>query len=245
MTNFKTNTKNYLSFIFNKFSFLKVVCLYVFDKFANISICVSKGVGNLYTLFFNYLGTSWYDHRYDQLRGVRNYHWTERAFFVLPKISEKDYILDIGCGDGIYSGEFYSGKAKKILAIDKNKSAIEHAIKHYGKQNVKFMKKNVLKWRIPVNKFNSVIMFSVIEHFTKSEGFLVLRKVKKSLKPGGSFFGSTPLIDKVGQSNWEHKNEFTSEIQLRYFLKKVFNEVKISKSLWSRERPECYFECKP
>lgn len=244
MNNFKTAIKKILSIIFNRFSFLRVFVRGVLDLLAKVSIQTSKWVGNIYTILFDFLGTSWYDHRFDYLRGINNYHWLERVFFVLPKISENDSVLDIGCGDGIYSGVFYSEKAKSVLAIDTNQDSITSAKKHYKRNNVRFLKKNLVTWDVPVNKYDVVVMFSVIEHLTARDGQKVLPKIKKSLKKGGVFFGSTPIVQVLGVSNWEHQNEFTSSTEVKTFLMKVFKDVKITESLWNKDRPECYFECK-
>lgn len=239
-----SNIKKILSYIFNKIPFLGRSIRYILGKLADILFFMSKNIGDLYTILFGFLGTSWYDHKYDYLRGVRNYHWLERVFFALPKISEGDMILDIGCGDGIYSGEFYSEKAKRVLAIDINQSAITNAKKYYGKKNVKFLKKNVITWNLPIKTYNVVIMFAVIEHFTQQDGLKVLGKIRRSLKKDGVFFGSTPIFKTLDIANWEHKNEFTSEAQLVSFLKKIFNKVLITRSVWTEERSECYFECR-
>jgi 2-polyprenyl-3-methyl-5-hydroxy-6-metoxy-1,4-benzoquinol methylase len=244
MSNLKTTVKKILSFTFRKIPYLSIFVRNVLDGLADVSIYISKWVGKTYTLFFDYLGTSWYDHRFDHLRGIRNYHWLERVFFVLPKISVGDNILDVGCGDGMYSGVFYSEKAKSVLSIDANQDAINTANNRYKADNVKFLKKNILKWEIPENKYDIVIMFSVIEHLTASDGHRVLLKIKRSLKKDGIFYGSTPIVKKLGVSNWEHKNEFTSLKELRVFLEKVFTSVKINDSSWNKDRPEGYFECR-
>jgi 2-polyprenyl-3-methyl-5-hydroxy-6-metoxy-1,4-benzoquinol methylase len=236
--------KKIFNSVFNKIPFLKRFVKFILDILADILIFFSKLLGNLYTILFGFLGLSWYDHRYDQLRGIRNYYWLERAFFALPKISEGDSVLDIGCGDGIYSGVFYSQKAKEVLGVDKSQSAIEQAKKYYSINNVKFLKKDILTWNVPEGAFNVVTMFAVIEHFSVKEGLEVLRKIKRSLKKEGIFFGSTPIFSKLGIANWEHQNEFTSREHLQSFLKKVFKDVKISGSLWTDNRTECYFECR-
>lgn len=244
MRKLKEIVKKILFIIFSRFTFLRNLVRGVLDVFAKISVQTSKWVGNVYTLLFDYLGTSWYDHRYDYLRGIQNYHWLERVFFVLPKISKNDSVLDVGSGDGIFSGLFYSDKAKDVLAVDMDQNAVDVAKRRYKKDNVKFLRKNVSTWEIPKNRFDIVIMFSVIEHLTADNGQRVLKNIQKSLKKNGIFYGSTPIVNKLGVSNWEHKNEFTSQEQLKIFLENVFDKVKISSSSWNNERPEGYFECR-
>lgn len=217
---------------------------YLLGFVADILICINFLLGKLYILLFGFLGTSWFDHRFDFLVGPSNYHWMERAFLALARIKDGDIVLDIGCGDGSYDGLFYSTKAKSIDAIDKDSLAIEHAKKYYHKVNIHFIKQDIVKCRLQDNKYGIVLMFAVIEHFSDKEGLKVLRKVKKSLCAGGILYGSTPLIKEFKISNWEHKNEFGSAIDLKKFLGKVFGSVTVTTLNWHEKRDDCYFECR-
>jgi 2-polyprenyl-3-methyl-5-hydroxy-6-metoxy-1,4-benzoquinol methylase len=212
---------------------------------ADMLIKTSQILGYLYTKGFGFVDTSWYDHRYDHLRGVENFYWMERAFLVLSMMSSEDNVLDLGCGDGIFSGVFYSSKAKKVVAVDIDSTAIRHAKKYYPKKNVSYTKQDIRNLSFRNNKFNIILMFAVIEHFTPEDGVKVLTKVGKLLKPNGTFFGSTPIFskNKTKLANFEHENEFTSSDDLLVFLKKGFKSVKITHSKWGM-RDECYFECK-
>lgn len=231
--------------IWNKFPKLRNIIRNFLSVSANIIIGIGRFVGNVYTTLFGVLGTSWYDHRYDVLRGVENFHWMERAFFTLDKLRVDDSILDIGCGDGLFDGVFYSDVAKEIVAIDKDKKAIKHANNLYKKKNISFQKKDITKWKIPHKSFDVITLYAVIEHFAPKVGVSVLKNIKNGLKDKGKFIGSTPIFnsDKTNISNWEHENEFTSVNDLNNFLSKVFTKVKLKKSIWSNKRTDCYFEC--
>src|SRR3989339_454067 len=165
---------------------------------AVVNIEFGKIIGKTYTLLFSVLGTSWYDHRYDYLRGVENFFWLERAFYTLDR-----------------------------------------------KNNILFQKKDITRWKIPSNYFEIVTLYAVIEHFPPEVGIQVLKNIKNGLKKNGMLLGSTPIFnhDKKDISNWEHKNEFISEIELKKFLKEVFNNVKLKKTTWNKQRSDCYFEC--
>jgi 2-polyprenyl-3-methyl-5-hydroxy-6-metoxy-1,4-benzoquinol methylase len=216
-------------------------CLYsTADTINNLG----ERVGQMYNDLFSRIGTSWYDHSFDHLRGISNYHWMERVFFTLDKIKKEDEVLDIGCGDGSFDSLFYADKARSIVAIDKDPKAISYAKKHYQRSNVKYITCDITKMKNTNNRYDIILMFAVIEHFTKSEGTLLLKNIKKSLKQGGIFFGSTPILNIKGMSNWEHQNEFASIQDLRSFLLKEFNTVRIKESQWTEGRRECYFECK-
>lgn len=230
--------------IWNKFPSLRPQIRRTLNFIANLSIRINRTIGNTYTTLFNAWGGSWFDHRYDYLRGMENYHWMERAFLALEEIKSGNIVLNIGCGDGSFDGLYYADKAKSVLAIDKDPAAISHAKKYYKRSSVSFVKWDVTKKSLPRVKFDVIFMFAVIEHFSKIEGVRVLENIKKSLKPEGIFFGSTPIFKILGKSNWEHQNEFTSKNDLKKFLSKVFNKVTIKERGWADGRRECYFECK-
>jgi len=216
---------------------------FVINIIANFLIRISKFVANQYKTVWPYLNTSWFDHRFDYLRGMENYFWYERVIFANQRIKLNSEVLDIGCGDGVYSGLFYSRKAKNIDAIDIDKNAIKHAKKNYFRKNVNFYNSNIQDWLKHQNKYDIILMFAVIEHFSFKNGILVLKKISSSLKKGGIFFGSTPIFKKKGDHNFEHKNEFASQRELYRFLNKVFSKVDLFISEWPDGRKECYFEC--
>ena len=98
-------------------------------------------------------------------------------------------ILDIGCGGGILS-EPLSRLGGNVTGLDSNKNAIAVAKKH--------SKENLLKIKYfagDLNTFTSskqydlVTCMEVIEHVTDLDVFI--NEVKKFIKPGGYFIGST------------------------------------------------------
>lgn len=234
----------FVLFVWDHFPSSRKIIKKLFYSVADNIYSLGKKIGQIYNDLFSRMGTSWYDHRFDYLKGMQNYYWMERAFLILDKIKKEDAILDIGCGDGSFDGLYYANKARSIVAIDKDSTAILHAKKHYKRSNVNFFKWDITKKDLPGQKYNIILMFAVIEHLTKSEGIVLLKNIKKSLKPGGIFFGSTPILKIKGKSNWEHQNEFASIKHLKNFLLKEFNVVKIKERGWTEDRRECYFECK-
>lgn len=209
---------------------------------SDTNILIGEFIAAFYKFIWPYTGYSWFDHRFDYLRGPENIFWLERAIYASSLIRKGDTILDIGCGDGIYSGKFYSIKAKFVDAIDIDSNAIKHAKKLYSRKNVKFSKKNILIWT-PIKKYNNIFMFAVIEHLTEKDGKMVLSKIEKCLAKDGVFFGSTSVFEDDGYHNFEHKNEFISVATLKKFLSQKFKKVKITTSNWPG-RLECYFECR-
>src|SRR5207302_883993 len=83
----------------------------------------------------------WFDHFLDQ-----HYAWTktrtpfpwERGLFNLLAIEEGADVLELCCGDGFNAHHFYSIRAGRVLAVDFDASAIEHAKRHFRARNVRY-----------------------------------------------------------------------------------------------------------
>lgn len=220
----------------------------IYYRYLNISakflIKWARYIGNQYTSIWTNLHTSSFDHRFDYLRGIDNYYWYERAIFAIQRIKPENIVLDVGCGDGIYSGLFYSKAAKKVDAIDLDDEAVKHAKKHYSRKNVKFQSISIQDWLKKGKKYDTVLMFAVIEHFTPQDGIRTLKGIGKSLTKDGILFGSTPIFSDTGMHNFDHQNEFFSNDKLKSFLETSFKDVTIFISKWPNDRNECYFECR-
>lgn len=227
--------------------FLKLIAnilLFILNCLAIFITKTSAFIGWVYTKIWPFLNVSSYDHRFDYLRGVSNYGWYERAILARQKIKDGGVVLDVGSGDGIYSGIFYSVKARKVDAIDIDKEAIKNAKNLYSRKNIKFINIGVQDWLKTKKKYDAIFMFAVIEHFEFEEGLKILKSIKNSLNKNGIFFGSTPMFKNEGAYNFEHKNEFHSKEDLVKFLHRVFSKVSIYVSDWPDGRSDCYFECK-
>ena len=98
-------------------------------------------------------------------------------------------LLDVGCGGGILC-EPLSRLGFKVTGIDSNKKAIEVAVNHSKKSNLKinYIKSGFGKQKFK-EKFNIITCMEVIEHVENLENFII--SLKKNLKPGGIIIGST------------------------------------------------------
>ena len=98
-------------------------------------------------------------------------------------------ILDIGCGGGILS-EPLSRLGGNVTGLDSNHNAISVAKKH-SKENLLKIKyiADDLKNFTPSKQYDLVTCMEVIEHVTNLDVFI--NEVKKFVKPGGYFIGST------------------------------------------------------
>lgn len=210
---------------------------------------IAKIAAFAYTRFWGLFGIPWFDHRFDWLRGPEYWVWNERGVYGTKIIRHGDKVLDVCCGDGIYTGLYYSMFAELVHGIDRNEFAIDTANKRYLKKNVKFFKKDILKEDFPLKNYDVIFMFAALEHFSPEQGSQILERIAKALlkSSNGKFLGSTPIFEEAtGHGHPEHDNEFTSMEQLKDFLSPHFTEIDFWSSRWKGQvqRKEAYFLCK-
>jgi len=96
-------------------------------------------------------------------------------------------ILDVGCGDGIFS-EILLGKGKQIIGVDFDEIALKEAKKR--KVYKKLIKCDAKNLPFSANFFASVLANSSLEHIENLEP--VLKEIYRVLKKGGVFILSAP-----------------------------------------------------
>lgn len=199
-------------------------------------------VGYLYLRSWPTRNLPFYDHRFDYLEGPSNWYWQERGVLGAKTIPSGGKVLDLCCGDGTYSGNYYSVRAGHIDAIDRNPSALRLARSRYHAQNVTWIDADVLSDPFPASDYDVVMLFAAIEHFSVKNGTTLLAKIVNSLKATGTLIGSTPIFAEEGGHNVEHDNEFFSMENLIGFLEPHFGHIDTWTSDW-RGRVDAYFVC--
>jgi len=150
--------------------------------------------------------------------------------FAIPYCKNKK-ILDIGCFIG-YGETHIAQYAKKIIAIDNDKKAINFARKNRIVLNVKFEETDVKKLLPFSNEtFDTIIAFEVIEHIPLGEVNNFLYETKRVLKKGGTLLITTPnskfrLLPFQKPFNPEHYQEFTIK-KISKVLGNIFEDIQI------------------
>jgi len=115
---------------------------------------------------------------------TRNSLWVERGVFgTLPMVIGGD-VLELACGDGFNTRNFYSLRARRVVACDFDPKAIRTAKRKNSAPNVKFLLADI-RTSMPEGKYDNVIWDAAIEHFTEAEIDCILRTIKTRLKRGG------------------------------------------------------------
>ncbi len=113
----------------------------------------------------------WFDHyidNYYQWHRNRNPMWLERGCFNLLAIKENSNLLELCCGDGFNTYNFYSIRANNIIAVDFDKDAIAHAKKNNQANNINYQTSDI-RINLPDDKFDNIVWDAALEHFTKKE----------------------------------------------------------------------------
>ncbi len=117
-------------------------------------------------------------------------------------------VLDAACGEG-YGSHLLATYADKVVAVDIDQNSINHAKQRYRRNNLKFIKADVLEIPIPDDSFDVVVSFETLEHLAEHQDLLA--EYKRLLTNDGCLIISTPdkaeYSDKTGFSNEYHVKE--------------------------------------
>lgn len=105
---------------------------------------------------------------------------------------------DFACGTG-YGSIMISTKAKQVIGADINGEVITDIRKRYKSvNNVEFIQANLLDLKYE-SKFERIISFETIEHFTDEHIARLLQIFFLALKPGGQLIFSTPYMQEESE----------------------------------------------
>lgn len=109
-----------------------------------------------------------------------------------PKVGDK--ILDLGCGDGIWTNEL-SKRKFDITGLDISKTNILKAKTRAQKMGLKtkFITGNAQKMPLPNSQFTSIFSISTFEHIRNNQA--AFKECYRILKPKGAFVLSVPSTE--------------------------------------------------
>jgi len=99
-------------------------------------------------------------------------------------------VLDMACGEG-YGSEVLARAAARVVGVDANPEAHQHARLRYSRPGLEFERGMVEGYGEP-GSFDAVVFLQTIEHVRDPEG--VLAHFRRLLAPGGVVYVSTPNV---------------------------------------------------
>lgn len=117
-------------------------------------------------------------------------------------------VLDAGCGEG-YGVAYLSQSAAHAVGVDLSFAAVRHAQAGYGAPALSFAAMECSALGFAPETFDVVCSFEVIEHLIEIDRFVA--EIHRVLKPGGTFYVSTPNagLNMNAGVNPFHEKEFT------------------------------------
>lgn len=133
---------------------------------------------------------NFYNMNYDAFDMYQKSHY-KRYELAATLVGKDDVVGDMACGSG-YGSLMLSKNCKEVCGFDIDKTTIEEINQRYSAEtNASFTEKNLLDIT-EENKFDKIVSFETIEHFTPDEIKLLIPIMHKALKVDGKLIFSTP-----------------------------------------------------
>ena len=94
-----------------------------------------------------------------------------KRYFFAQRFCKGKNVLDIACGTG-YGAKILSEVAGKVVGVDRDRNAINYALKHYKVQNLSFVCASVEEFHIGKGKYDVIVCFETLEHLDDDKTFI-------------------------------------------------------------------------
>jgi SAM-dependent methyltransferase len=183
----------------------------------------------------------WFDHEIDvhwQWPALGHASFLERGVLSALAIRPGAEVLELCCGDGFSAARFYAGRARRIVALDTNEQALDHARRRHSRANLEFRLGDV-RDELPAGPFDNVIWDSAIHHFTLAEAAAVLAAAHRSLRGGGVLSGYTMI--EPGEDYEYSRIDFADPGDLLALLGREFAHVAVVETSEAQRRNLYFF----
>ena len=118
-------------------------------------------------------------------------YWYRRHLVVYEWIAERCGgldVVDMACGEG-YGSQVLAKRAARVIGVDANPEAYEHARARYTRPGVSFVRDLIETFDEPCD---ALVFLQTIEHVENPEQ--VLAHLRSLVRPGGRVYVSTPNV---------------------------------------------------
>ena len=133
-------------------------------------------------------------------------HW-HRYAFAAALVADK-VVLDAACGEG-YGSQLLSYSARRVIGIDIDQGAVEHATSRYGSECLSFEHASCLNLPLEEGSVDVVVSFETLEHLAEHDELMA--EFRRVLRPDGFLLISSPdrktYSDETGHQNPFHVRE--------------------------------------
>lgn len=147
----------------------------------------------------------------------------QKAYTFCKQYCRNKRVVEFGCGSG-FGTHRIAEVATSVTAIDNDHNTIQQCRVKYKKNNLHFQVDQAEQF-ISKRKYDVAVSFQVIEHIEPQFVENYLLSIKRTLKPKGVCFISTPNAPlSLYNENPYHFKEY-SGIELKTFLARYFTQV--------------------
>jgi SAM-dependent methyltransferase len=118
-------------------------------------------------------------------------YWYRRHLAVYEWIAERCAgleVVDLACGEG-YGTEVLARRAARVVGVDANPEAHEHARARYSRPGIRFERDLIETFAEPCD---AVVFLQTVEHV--EDDAEILRHIRSLLRAGGAAYVSTPNV---------------------------------------------------
>jgi 2-polyprenyl-3-methyl-5-hydroxy-6-metoxy-1,4-benzoquinol methylase len=119
-------------------------------------------------------------------------YWFQRHLVVYEWIAARVAgldVVDMACGEG-YGADVLARRARRVVGVDANPEAHEHARRRYRRANLRFERALAESWAgAPAD---AIVFLQTLEHL--ADPGAVLARLRSGLRPGGALYVSTPNV---------------------------------------------------
>lgn len=102
-------------------------------------------------------------------------------------------VLDVGCGFGSFVLYALENGAVQATGVEITENDIKTAKENIHSEKINFLVGSAIQIPVSDSSFDTVVSFDVIEHIPKHTESQMFSEIMRVLKPGGSFYLSTPF----------------------------------------------------
>ena len=172
---------------------------------------------------------------------TRNAEWLERGVFSAMVLKGGD-VLDLTCGDGFYTRNFYSLASRQVIGCDLDPDAINTAKTKNLAENIEYIVADVCS-SMPDGDFQNVIWdfgFPLLDFFSLDEVSSLLRQIKQRVGSDGILSGHTQAKANTSSDTKGTLNQIGNISDLKNILSPFFKYVTVFETCHT-ERHNLYY----